>query len=103
MRTALMYIGDPVPVNCAVDAKAFMAKVLRIRARLIAEKKGNISTEMVKQFSTVMNWYKFYSPNKDNCARYIRKNKAVIEMIIPGKGCSSHQSLINELNLICTC
>jgi len=103
MRTALMYIGDPAPVNCSVDAKAFMKKVLRMRARLIAERKGNLTTTMLKNYTAVMNWYQFYSPSSDNCARYIRKNRAPIEMIIPGAGCAAHKSLMNELNLICQC
>lgn len=84
-----------------IDARGYLIKVLRMRGKLIAEKKGRWNDgALISAYSIVKRWFEFYNPTNAQCAAYIRKNQDTIAMIIPGKGCAAHQSLMQTYNQI---
>ncbi len=100
MRTALMYIADPAPISCAVDAKAFLQKIIKVRYHLIRSNTGNTDPSMVHEFHHLKSWMEFYNPTNAQCVNYIKKFPTRIKTIIPGKGSACHEAFIADLQSI---
>ena len=84
-----------------VDARDFLKKILNVRGKLIAEKKGNWSNgAVIDAYSHAKRWFNHWSPTSAQCAAYIKSNADQIRMIIPGPGCSAHECFIETYNTI---
>lgn len=103
MRQILMTSGGIPASTLSLDARDFFQKILKMRARLIAERKGAMNQGMITEFTHARNWFNHWDPNSQQCASYISKHQQRILTIIPGKGCSAHESLIQEFNSIVSC
>lgn len=91
------YAGThPVP-----GAASFLKKVVRVRSKLLAEKKGNCSGSMIDTHKQIKKWIEFYNPTDAQCAKYCLRNRSMVAMIIPGPGSPIHESLTNQLDDIC--
>ena len=97
--TSLRALPDFIAAPNGLSAKKFIEKTLRVRARLLAEKKGSQHSSVLAAFNNVRNWYRFWKPTEQQCAAYIQRHRNLFELIIPGKDSKCHSSLMNELNL----
>jgi hypothetical protein len=93
-------LPDYIPSQTGVSAKKFIEKTLRVRARLIAENKGNMHQSVLSAYDNVLNWYRFWKPTEEQCAAYVHRHRDLFDLIIPGMHSKCHKAFLNELNLI---
>lgn len=103
VQTLMTQMGAVPPAAMQVDAKQFLIKILRMRGKLIAEKKGRWNDgSVIHDYTTIKRWFEFYKPNPTQCAAYIRMNCDMISNIMPGKACTAHESLNKDFFQITT-
>jgi hypothetical protein len=93
-------LPDFIAAPNGLSAKKFIEKTLRVRARLLAEKKGSQHSSVLAAYNNVRNWYQFWKPTEQQCAAYVQRHRDLFELIIPGNQSKCHKAFLHELTLI---
>lgn len=85
-----------------ISAKAFLRKVVSIRAQLIRSGRNQKNLiQVCRALEPIQNWIKAY-PNATELAtlKFIKANQESILIILPGKGCKAYDRLMQDFNAL---